>query len=117
MTLKKINHTFTHPQLSYDAQPKTQACIKLSFYFNKLPEVSFDQFYGHWSTVHADLAVAAKGFGLCKLQRYVQVCLITRLLPTISNPFWSLTNCTPGSSKARAQGESTRLDGRQCIAV
>ncbi|KAH8651835.1 EthD domain-containing protein [Tricladium varicosporioides] len=73
MTLTKINHTFTYPQLSYDATPNIQPCIKLSFYFNKLPEVSYEQFYGHWSTVHADLTVAAKGFGLCKIQRYVQL--------------------------------------------
>ena len=73
MTLKKIDHRFTYPQLSYDAKKNTQPCIKLTFYFNKLPNVSYEQFYGHWSTVHADLTVAAKGFGLCKIQRYVQV--------------------------------------------
>jgi hypothetical protein len=56
MTLKKISHQFAHPELSYEAKPNIQPCIKLTFYFNKLPEVSYDQFYGHWSTVHADLS-------------------------------------------------------------
>jgi hypothetical protein len=73
MTLTKIDHKFTFPQLSYDAPKNTQPCIKLSFYFNKLPEVSYEQFYGHWSTVHADLTVAAEEFGFLKIQRYVQV--------------------------------------------
>jgi len=73
MTLKTIDHKFTNPQLAYDAKPNIQPCIKLTFYFNKLPEVSYEQFYGHWSTVHADLTVAAQGFNLCKIQRYVQV--------------------------------------------
>lgn len=73
MTLKKIDHEFKHSQLSYEATPNTQPCIKLSFWFNKLPNVSDEQFHRHWETVHADLTVAAKDFGLCKIQRYVQV--------------------------------------------
>lgn len=73
MTHTKIDHKFTYPQLSYDAKKNTQSCVKLTFFFSKLPEVSHEQFYGHWSTVHADLTVGAKAFGLCKIQRYVQV--------------------------------------------
>jgi len=73
MTLTKINHEFAFTQLSYDAKKNIQPCVKLSFYFNKLPEVSYEQFYGHWSTVHADLTVAAKDFGVYKIQRYAQV--------------------------------------------
>ena len=73
MTLKKIDHEFKHPQLSYDATPNIQPCIKLSFWFNKLPHVSDEQFHRHWETVHADLTVAAKDFNVCKIQRYVQV--------------------------------------------
>jgi hypothetical protein len=73
MTLKKIDHKFSNPQLTYDAKPNIQPCIKLTFYFNKLPKVSYEQFYGHWSTVHADLTIAARGFNSCKIQRYVQV--------------------------------------------
>jgi len=73
MTLTKIDHKFTFPQLSYDATPNTQGSIKLTFYFSKLPDVSYEQFYGHWSTVHADLTVAAKNFAALKIQRYVQI--------------------------------------------
>lgn len=73
MTLKKIDHQFKHRQLSYDAQPNVQPCIKLSFWFNKLPHVSDEQFHRHWETVHADLTIAAKEFNVCKIQRYVQV--------------------------------------------
>lgn len=73
MTLKEIDHQFTHPQLNYDAAPNIQPCIKLSFWFNKLPDVSDEQFHRHWETVHADLTVAAKDFNVCKIQRYVQV--------------------------------------------
>jgi len=72
MTFKKIAHQFKHEELSYDQLPNYQPCIKLSFYFNKLPEVSYEQFHRHWETVHADLTVAAKDFTACKIQRYVQ---------------------------------------------
>lgn len=72
MTLKKLDHQFKHEALSYDADPNYQPCVKLSFFFNKLPEVSYEQFYRHWETVHADLTVAAKDFAVCKIQRYVQ---------------------------------------------
>lgn len=73
MTLKKIDHEFKHAQLKYDATPNVQPCIKLAFWFNKLPHVSDEQFHRHWETVHADLTVAAKDFNVCKIQRYVQV--------------------------------------------
>ena len=72
MTLKKIDHEFKNKSLSYDAEPNYQPCIKLSFWFNKLPEVSYEQFHRHWETVHADLTVATKDFDVCKIQRYVQ---------------------------------------------
>lgn len=72
MTLKKLDHQFNHQALSYDAEPNYQPCVKLSFFFNKLPEVSYEQFHRHWETVHADLTVAAKDFAVCKIQRYVQ---------------------------------------------
>ncbi|RDW77736.1 hypothetical protein BP6252_05789 [Coleophoma cylindrospora] len=73
MPHKPIPHTFTNPELSYDAQPNIQPCIKLSFFFNKLPEVSHEHFYRHWQTVHADLTVATKDFAICNLKRYVQI--------------------------------------------
>ena len=73
MTLKKIDHTFKNKQLSYDACPNYQPCIKLSFYFNKLPHVSNEHFHRHWETIHADLTVATKPFKSNKVQRYVQV--------------------------------------------
>lgn len=72
MTLKKIDHEFKNEALSYDATPNYQPCIKLSFFFNKLPEVSYEQFHRHWETVHADLTIATKDFHACKIQRYVQ---------------------------------------------
>ncbi|TKA75001.1 hypothetical protein B0A55_02647 [Friedmanniomyces simplex] len=72
MTLKKIDHGFKNDALSYDATPNYQPCIKLSFFFNKRPEVSHEQFHKHWETVHADLTIAAKDFKACKIQRYVQ---------------------------------------------
>jgi hypothetical protein len=71
MVHQKIDHDFKNEQLSYDAKPNYQPCIKLSFWFNKLPEVSYEQFHRHWETVHADLTIATKDFGVCKIQRYV----------------------------------------------
>ena len=72
MTLKKIDHEFKNQSLSYEASPNYRPCIRLSFWFNKLPEVSDEQFHRHWETVHADLTVATKDFNVCKIQRYVQ---------------------------------------------
>lgn len=72
MTHKQIDHDFKNQQLSYGEAPNYQPCIKLSFFFNKLPDVSYEQFHHHWETVHADLTVAAKDFKACKIQRYVQ---------------------------------------------
>lgn len=71
MAYQKIDHDFKNDALSYDAKPNYQPCIKLSFWFNKLPEVSHEAFHSHWETVHADLTIATKDFGLCKVQRYV----------------------------------------------
>nr|OQO26165.1 hypothetical protein B0A51_03884 [Rachicladosporium sp. CCFEE 5018] len=72
MTLKKIDYEFQHKALAYDTTPNYQPCIKLSFFFNKLPEVSYEQFHRHWETVHADLTIATRDFKVCKIQRYVQ---------------------------------------------
>lgn len=77
MTLKKIDHTFKHQQLSYDAKPNYQPYIRLSFFFSKLPNVSYEQFHRHWETVHADLTVASKAFKDCHIGRYVQVLITT----------------------------------------
>ncbi|KAF7187780.1 hypothetical protein HII31_10882 [Pseudocercospora fuligena] len=73
MTLKKIDHDFKNPQLSYNAKPNYQPYIKLSFYFNKLPHVSDEQFHRHWETVHADLTIAAKDFKVFGVKRYAQI--------------------------------------------
>ncbi|KAF2840343.1 hypothetical protein M501DRAFT_931893 [Patellaria atrata CBS 101060] len=50
----------------------SEACIKLSFFFNKLPDVSYEHFYKHYGHVHADLTVGTKAFGQFNIQRYTQ---------------------------------------------
>ncbi|KAF1990402.1 hypothetical protein K402DRAFT_325203 [Aulographum hederae CBS 113979] len=72
MTHKKLDYSFRHEQLSYDAKPNYQPCLKLQFFFSKLPDVSYEQFHRHWETVHADLTVATNAFKEQKVQRYVQ---------------------------------------------
>jgi hypothetical protein len=69
---KKIDHKFTHPRLGYDSEPNFQPCLKVSVFFNKLDSINYETFFGHWSTVHADLAVATKEFSE-GIHRYVQV--------------------------------------------
>ncbi|KAI2603264.1 EthD domain-containing protein [Hypoxylon fragiforme] len=71
MPWSKVSHEFTHPQLSYEAKPNFQPYIKISVFFKKLDSVDFDTFFGHWQTVHADLAVATHGFRK-HVVRYVQ---------------------------------------------
>lgn len=72
MTLKKVDHDFKNQSLSYEAKPNYQPYIRLSFWFKKLPEVSYEQFHRHWETVHADLTIATKDFLVCDIKRYVQ---------------------------------------------
>ena len=45
----------------------------MSFFFSKLPEVSFEHFSKHYGHIHSDLTVAAQGFGAFDVQRYTQV--------------------------------------------
>ncbi|KAF2404504.1 hypothetical protein EJ06DRAFT_526587 [Trichodelitschia bisporula] len=72
MTHAKIDHKFSYDELAYDTPKNYQPCVKLSFFFNKLPNVSYEHFHRHWETVHADLAISAREFGLCGLKRYSQ---------------------------------------------
>ena len=68
----RINHQFNYPELSYDTEPNFQPCIKVSAFFKKLPSVSYETFFEHWQTVHADLVAATKAFQR-NILRYVQV--------------------------------------------
>lgn len=52
------DHTFTHPELDYEAKPNFQSAIKVSVLFRKFDGISHEEFFTHWQTVHADLAVA-----------------------------------------------------------
>jgi hypothetical protein len=51
----------------------------MQFYFNKLPDVSWEHFSKHYAHIHSDLTVAAKPFGLHQVQRYTQVSQATVL--------------------------------------
>ena len=68
----RINHRFNYPELSYDTEPNFQPCIKVSVFFKKLHSVSYEAFFEHWQTVHADLAAATDVFR-SNVLRYVQV--------------------------------------------
>lgn len=92
---ERIDHKFHFDSLSYDAGVHYQrkffirryarcqisnsialspaACVKVSVFFKKLPNVSDEHFFKHWATVHADLTVASKGFNVYKIERYTQV--------------------------------------------
>lgn len=72
MPSNQISHIFTHPELSYEAQPNFQQCIKVSVVFSKIHSIDFDTFFRHWETVHADLAVATNAFRN-HVVRYAQV--------------------------------------------
>lgn len=73
MAFHKIDHKFARPELSYEAQPNVQPAIKVSVLFRKREDVTYETFFGHWQTVHADLAVATEAFRK-HILRYVQVC-------------------------------------------
>ncbi len=88
---ERIDHTFTYPVFSYDTPIQYQrassapfrfsscpssanrpACIKVSLFFRKRPDVSYDHFYKHWATVHADLTAASAEFARRGILRYTQ---------------------------------------------
>ncbi|PWY70266.1 hypothetical protein BO70DRAFT_432306 [Aspergillus heteromorphus CBS 117.55] len=56
------NHQFTFPALHPSSPANFQHAIKISIFFNKRDDISHDQFYHHWQTVHADLTVATRAF-------------------------------------------------------
>lgn len=76
MPWNKIDHEFKTPELDYNHEPNYQKCIKVSVFFKKLESIDFDTFFGHWQTVHADLATATQAFK-DNIVRYVQVSLIS----------------------------------------
>lgn len=69
---KPVDHDFSHHQLHHDAKPNIQPYVKLTFYFKKRPDISYEAFHKHWQTVHADLAVGSKAFAAYNT-RYIQV--------------------------------------------
>lgn len=85
MTSIAPTHQSKYQNLSPSGEPTLQPCIKICAYFNKLPSTSYEDFYKHWATVHADLTVASEAFKGTVL-RYIQVLfynLETCLLCTI----------------------------------
>lgn len=78
MPWEKIDHQFASPQLDYNSEPNFQPCIKVSVFFKKIDSIDYDTFFGHWRTVHADLATATQAFKK-HIVRYVQVRTTSRL--------------------------------------
>lgn len=72
MPWTKVEHEFTSPQLDYNSEPNFQPCIKVSVFFKKIESIDYDTFFGHWRTVHADLATATQAFK-DHVVRYAQV--------------------------------------------
>ncbi len=72
MPWKQIEHNFTYPEVDYASEPNYQPCIKVSVFFRKIDSIDHDTFFGHWRTVHADLAVATNAFR-DHIIRYAQV--------------------------------------------
>ncbi|KAF2006270.1 hypothetical protein P154DRAFT_570334 [Amniculicola lignicola CBS 123094] len=71
MVHNKINHKFNFPEFEWEKKENYQPCIKLSFFFKKLPTVDDDHFQMHYNHVHSDLTVASKKFNVVKVQRYL----------------------------------------------
>ncbi|TPX08254.1 uncharacterized protein E0L32_001850 [Thyridium curvatum] len=69
---ERIDYDFVHEKLSYDAGVYYQPCVKVSLYFKKLPNVSWEHFSKHWATVHADITVSSETFKEHGCLRYVQ---------------------------------------------
>ncbi|KAH7377327.1 hypothetical protein BKA66DRAFT_572128 [Pyrenochaeta sp. MPI-SDFR-AT-0127] len=72
MVHNKIHHQFANPRFEWDVKENYQPCIKLCFFFRKLPSVSDVHFQMHYNHVHADLTVACEKFHAVKITRYTQ---------------------------------------------
>ena len=84
MSITRINHNFKHKELSYDATPNFQPAIKISVFFRKLEGVTFETFFDHWRSVHADLAIATQAFQ-SHILRYAQVGTLNGTRPNSIN--------------------------------
>ncbi|KAF2401563.1 hypothetical protein EJ06DRAFT_475828 [Trichodelitschia bisporula] len=65
------SHTFNFEHLKPGKGSNEQPYLRLLMFFHKLPHITEEQFHEWWKTVHADLTVSAKDFGVY-IQRYVQ---------------------------------------------
>ncbi|CAI6094028.1 unnamed protein product [Clonostachys chloroleuca] len=70
---QRIDHKFNFELFDYDTPENFQPCIKLEFFFYKLPDVSSEHFHKHYAHIHSDITVAARSFGAHKVQRYTQL--------------------------------------------
>lgn len=66
------DHKFTFSKLSYGSKPNFEPAIKISVFFRKREDITHEEFFKHWQTVHADLALAVKSFQ-DNIIRYSQV--------------------------------------------
>lgn len=102
MPHEQTEHEFANPELSYDGEPNFQPCLRVSVFFNKNEKIDYDTFYGHWQTVHADLAVSTKAFG-DGIFRYTQVRVIA------INPMIPVLNMSPEPSHSRDERGSQKV--------
>jgi hypothetical protein len=72
MVWENTAHKLSSPQFDNNHEPNFQPCIKVSVFFNKIESIDYDTFFGHWQTVHANLATATEAFKE-NIVRYVQV--------------------------------------------
>ena len=54
------------------SQPNHQPYIKISFFFRKRDDLTYEQFYHYWETVHASLTAATKCYTDFGILRCVQ---------------------------------------------
>lgn len=69
------SHTFNFQHLNHGQGSNEQPYVRMLMFFKKLPSITEEQFHEWWKTVHADLTVSTKDFGV-HILRYVQVCCI-----------------------------------------
>lgn len=62
-----IQHDFVFDRLSPEAKPNYQPYVKLTFFFKKRADISYEDFHRHWETVGSlglyQSSVAARNLG------------------------------------------------------
>src|ERR1700753_3794746 len=67
-----VPHSFRLSKLAYGQEYNIKPYIRISVFFNKKPDISYEYFQNHRHHVHADLVTSMRAYKDLKILRYNQ---------------------------------------------